>query len=68
MGRSASTLVGLFTGAEVIVAETALQLETVTGVPTHIWLGLEAGIDSPSTRAGRRRTFWDSPDGLRPRR
>lgn len=42
MGRPAAKLSHIFKGEKAITPETALQLETVVGVPAHIWIGLEA--------------------------
>lgn len=42
MGRPASKLTAIFKGEKSITPETSLQLETVTGVPAHIWSGLES--------------------------
>lgn len=41
MGRPAAKLSAIFKGEKAITPETALQLETVVGVPAHIWTGLE---------------------------
>lgn len=42
MGRPATKLSQIFKGGKAITSDTALQLEMVTGVPAHIWTGLEA--------------------------
>jgi HTH-type transcriptional regulator / antitoxin HigA len=42
MDRPAPKLTQIFKGEKAITPDTALQLETVTGVPAHIWTGLEA--------------------------
>jgi HTH-type transcriptional regulator/antitoxin HigA len=42
MSRPASKLSPIFKGEKAITPDTALQLETVVGVPAHIWLGLES--------------------------
>jgi HTH-type transcriptional regulator / antitoxin HigA len=42
MSRPASKLSPIFKGEKAITADTALQLETVLGVPAHVWLGLES--------------------------
>ncbi len=42
MGRPASKLSQIFSGAKAITPETALQLEHVTAVPASLWLGLES--------------------------
>jgi HTH-type transcriptional regulator/antitoxin HigA len=41
MNRPAAKLSAIYKGGKSITPETALQLETVTGVPAHIWIGLE---------------------------
>lgn len=41
MGRPASKLSQIFNGTKAITPETALQLEKVLGIPSHIWTGLE---------------------------
>ncbi len=41
MGRPAAKLSAIFGGDKAITPDTALQLERVTGVPSHIWTGLE---------------------------
>lgn len=41
MGRPAQALNEVIKGLKAITPETALQLEQVTGVPAHIWTGLE---------------------------
>ncbi len=41
MGRPSSKLSAIFNGKKAITPDTALQLERVTGVPAHIWTGLE---------------------------
>lgn len=42
MDRPVQAISEIMSGAKSIVPETALQLERVTGVPAHIWTGLEA--------------------------
>ncbi|MBN2566058.1 MAG: HigA family addiction module antidote protein [Candidatus Eisenbacteria bacterium] len=42
MSRPASKLSPIFKGEKAITPDTALQLETVLGVPAHVWLGLES--------------------------
>ena len=42
MDRPAAKLSAIFRGDKAITPETALQLEKVTGVPAHIWAGLES--------------------------
>lgn len=42
MNRPAAKLGAIFKGEKAITSETALQLEKVTGVPAHIWTGLES--------------------------
>jgi HTH-type transcriptional regulator/antitoxin HigA len=42
MNRPATKLSAIFAGDKAITPDTALQLEKVVGVPTHIWIGLEA--------------------------
>lgn len=42
MDRPVQAVNEIMSGAKAIVPETALQLERVTGVPAHIWTGLEA--------------------------
>lgn len=42
MERPASKLSAIFQGEKAITPDTALCLETVVGVPAHIWTGLEA--------------------------
>lgn len=42
MNRPAQAINEILSGAKAIIPETALQLERVTGVPAHIWTGLEA--------------------------
>jgi len=42
MGRPATKLSQIFRGEKAITPDTALQLETVVGVPAHIWTGLES--------------------------
>jgi HTH-type transcriptional regulator/antitoxin HigA len=42
MQRPASKLSRIFSGVKAITPETALQLETVLGVPAHVWTSLEA--------------------------
>ncbi|MGE5681256.1 MAG: HigA family addiction module antitoxin, partial [Bacillota bacterium] len=41
MNRPPAKLSQIFNGQKSITPETALQLERVTGVPAHIWTGLE---------------------------
>lgn len=41
MGRPSQAINEIVLGKKSITAETALQLESVTGVPAHIWTGLE---------------------------
>jgi HTH-type transcriptional regulator/antitoxin HigA len=42
MDRPPQAINEIFAGIKAITPETALQLERVTGVPAHIWTGLEA--------------------------
>ncbi len=42
MDRPVQAINEIMSGAKAIIPETALQLERVTGVPAHIWTGLEA--------------------------
>src|SRR5690606_1407062 len=42
MNRPAAKLSAIFSGDKAITPDTALQLEKVTGVPAHIWNGLES--------------------------
>ncbi len=42
MSHPPSKLTQLFKGKKAITPATAIQLEKVTGVPAHIWTGLEA--------------------------
>lgn len=42
MNRPAAKLSAIFSGDKSITPDTALQLEKVTGVPAHIWTGLES--------------------------
>src|SRR3972149_862624 len=42
MNRPAAKLSAIFRGDKAITPDTALQLGKVTGVPAHIWTGLEA--------------------------
>jgi HTH-type transcriptional regulator/antitoxin HigA len=42
MNRPAAKLTAIFNGSKAITPDTALQLEKVTGVPAHIWNGLES--------------------------
>lgn len=42
MNRPAAKLTAIFSGDKAITPDTALQLEKVTGVPAHIWTGLES--------------------------
>ena len=42
MDRPVQAISEIVTGSKAIVPETALQLERVTGVPAHVWTGLEA--------------------------
>lgn len=42
MGRPTQAINEMVVGKKSITAETALQLENVTGVPANIWTGLEA--------------------------
>jgi HTH-type transcriptional regulator / antitoxin HigA len=42
MNRPVQAINEIVSGAKAIVPETALQLERVTGVPAHVWTGLEA--------------------------
>lgn len=42
MNRPAAKLSAIFRGNKAITPDTALQLEKVTSVPAHIWIGLEA--------------------------
>jgi HTH-type transcriptional regulator/antitoxin HigA len=42
MNRPAAKLSAIFRGDKAITPDTALQLEKVTSVPAHIWIGLEA--------------------------
>lgn len=42
MNRPAAKLSAIFSGDKAITPDTALQLEKVTGVPAHIWTGLES--------------------------
>ncbi|HPG41708.1 MAG TPA: HigA family addiction module antitoxin [bacterium] len=41
MNRPAAKLSAIYKGDKAITPETALQLEKVTGVPAHVWIGLE---------------------------
>lgn len=41
MGRPLGKLSAIFKGTKAVTPDTALQLERVTGVPAHIWTGLE---------------------------
>lgn len=41
MDRPAAKLSAIYKGGKAITPDTALQLEKVTGVPAHIWTGLE---------------------------
>ena len=41
MGRPQAKLSAIFKGTKAVTPDTALQLERVTGVPAHIWTGLE---------------------------
>src|SRR5680860_716915 len=41
MGRPIQAINEIALGKKAITSETALQLEKVTGVPAHIWTGLE---------------------------
>lgn len=42
MGRPVQAINEIIRGEKAIMPETAIQLEDVTGVPSHIWNGLEA--------------------------
>lgn len=42
MSRPQSKLSGIFNGRKAVTPNTALQLQRATGVPAHIWTGLEA--------------------------
>jgi HTH-type transcriptional regulator / antitoxin HigA len=42
MDRPVQAISEIVSGSKSIVPETALQLERVTGVPAHVWTGLEA--------------------------
>ncbi|MEB2296504.1 MAG: HigA family addiction module antitoxin [Ignavibacteria bacterium] len=42
MNRPAAKLSAIYSGEKAITPDTALQLEKVTGVPAHIWTGLES--------------------------
>lgn len=42
MNRPPQAINEIIAGTKAITAETALQLERVTGVPAHIWAGLES--------------------------
>jgi HTH-type transcriptional regulator/antitoxin HigA len=42
MDRPVQAISEIVSGTKSIVPETALQLERVTGVPAHVWTGLEA--------------------------
>lgn len=42
MNRPAAKLSQIFSGNKAITPDTALQIEKVTGVPAHIWTGLES--------------------------
>lgn len=42
MNRPSAKLSLIFSGAKAITPDTAIQIEKVTGVPAHIWTGLEA--------------------------
>lgn len=68
MGRTASTLGDVFAGTEAITDGTALHLEKVTGVPAHIWLGLEAEYRHGLARKRGTVKFLERPDGPRPGR
>lgn len=41
MGRPLSKLSAVFSGDKAVTPDTALQIERATGVPAHIWTGLE---------------------------
>jgi len=41
MNRPAAKLSAIYKGDKAITPETALQLEKVTSVPAHVWIGLE---------------------------
>lgn len=42
MGRPVQSVNEIIRGEKAITPETAIQLEDVTGVPSHVWSGLEA--------------------------
>lgn len=42
MNRPGAKLSQIFSGKKAITPDTALQIEKVTGVPAHIWTGLES--------------------------
>lgn len=42
MNRPPAKLSAIYTGDKAVTPDTALQLEKVTGVPAHIWSGLES--------------------------
>ena len=41
LDRSTEHLNAMFSGKEVLTPETALQLDQATGVPAHVWTGLD---------------------------
>lgn len=51
MDRPAQAINEIIAGTKSITAETALQLERVTGVPAHIWTSLEADYRLALARA-----------------
>ena len=52
MGRPQAKLSAIFSGKKAITADTALQIERATGVPAHIWTGLEAEYRASLHHAG----------------
>lgn len=42
MGRPLPKLSAIFSGEKAVTPDTALQLERATGVPAHVWTGLES--------------------------
>lgn len=53
MGRPVQAINQIVNGSKAVTAETALQLEDVTGVPAHVWVRLEADYQLVKVKLAR---------------
>ena len=61
MGRPQPAINEIVRGAKSITAETALQIEDVTGVPAEVWLNLETAYRLTMARLERRKATKGRP-------